>query len=72
GEHVGLIVVPDEDWCKANNADLDAVKAAVKKLCNEQLAEYKVPRKILFRHEPFALTSTMKVRRSEYSGSLDE
>ena len=44
----------------------------MKRLCNEGLAEYKVPRKITIRHEAFELTSTMKVRRAAYSGSLDE
>ncbi len=72
GEHVGLIVVPDDDWCKANNYTPEAVKAAVQKLCNEQLAEYKVPRKIIVRPEPFELTSTMKVKRVKYEGTLDE
>ena len=72
GEHVGLIVVPDEDWCKANGFDADAVKAAVRALCNEQLAGYKVPRKIIVRSEPFELTSTMKVKRVKYEGLLDE
>ena len=72
GEHVGLIVVPDDDWCKANNFNPEAVKAAVQKLCNEQLAEYKVPRKIIVRPEPFELTSTMKVKRVKYEGTLDE
>ena len=72
GEHVGLIVVPDDDWCKANNFNPEAVKATVQKLCNEQLAEYKVPRKIIVRPEPFELTSTMKVKRVKYEGTLDE
>ncbi|MBQ6923270.1 MAG: AMP-binding protein [Kiritimatiellae bacterium] len=72
GEHVGLIVQPDEDACKAAGADNEAVKAAVQKLCGEQLAEYKVPRKVLVRAEPFEMTSTMKVKRVTYEGTLDE
>ena len=76
GEHVGLIVQPNDENCAALGGTRDERDAALREkvlgLCRKSLAEYKVPRKILFRHEPFALTSTMKVRRSEYSGSLDE
>jgi long-chain acyl-CoA synthetase len=76
GEHVGLVVQPDDDACAAlsetDEARDAAVLAEVKRLCNEGLAEYKVPRKISIRHEAFELTSTMKVRRAAYAGSLDE
>ncbi len=72
GEHVGLIVVPNEEACAAAGADDAAVVAAVHKVCNEQLADYKVPRKVIVRKEPFEMTSTMKVKRVTYQGTLDE
>ena len=72
GEHVGLIVVPNEEACAAAGADDAAVVAAVRKVCNDQLAEYKVPRKVIVRKEPFEMTSTMKVKRVTYQGTLDE
>ena len=76
GERVGLVVQADDDACAAlgetNEARDEALLAEVKRLCNEGLAEYKVPRKITIRHEAFELTSTMKVRRAAYAGSLDE
>jgi long-subunit acyl-CoA synthetase (AMP-forming) len=76
GERVGLVVQADDDACAAlgetNEARDAALLAEVKRLCNEGLAEYKVPRKITIRHEAFELTSTMKVRRAAYAGSLDE
>ncbi len=76
GEHVGLIVQADDDACAALGDSAEARDAAllaeVKRLCNEGLADYKVPRKIALRHEAFELTSTMKVRRAAYVGSLDE
>ncbi|MBQ6247179.1 MAG: AMP-binding protein [Kiritimatiellae bacterium] len=76
GERVGLVVQADEDACAALGETAEARDAAllaeVKRLCNEGLADYKVPRKISIRHEAFELTSTMKVRRAAYAGSLDE
>ena len=76
GERVGLVVQADDDACAAlgetDEARDTALLAEVKRLCNEGLAEYKVPRKITIRHEAFELTSTMKVRRAAYAGSLDE
>ena len=76
GEHVGLIVQADDDACAALGDSAEtrdaALLAEVKRLCNEGLADYKVPRKIALRHEAFELTSTMKVRRAAYVGSLDE
>ena len=76
GEHVGLIVQPDDEACAPlgkTPAERDAVlREIVLNLCRKGLADYKMPRKVVFRHEPFALTSTMKVRRAEYAGSLDE
>ena len=76
GERVGLVVQADEDACAALGDTAEARDAAllaeVKSLCNEGLADYKVPRKISIRHDAFELTSTMKVRRAAYAGSLDE
>ena len=76
GERVGLVVLPDDDACAALGATVEERDAAlldeVRRICAEGLAEYKVPRKIIVRHDPFELTSTMKVRRVAYAGSLDE
>ena len=72
GEHIGLIFQPDTDWCKANGSNGTAIKEAIQKLCGEMLSDYKVPRKIVMREEPFELTSTMKVKRVSYEGTLDE
>lgn len=75
GEHVGLIVQANDETCAAlgkADEDRDAVlREIVLQLCRKNLADYKVPRKVIIRHEPFSLTSTMKVKRSEYTGSLD-
>lgn len=76
GEHVGIIVQPNDEACEplgktAEERDI-VLREIILQLCRKELADYKVPRKIVFRHEPFALTSTMKVRRAEYAGALDE
>ena len=76
GERVGLVVQPDDDACKRLGATPEArdraLVADVERRCRDGLADYKVPRKIVVRHEPFELTSTMKVRRVAYVGALDE
>ncbi|MBQ6923334.1 MAG: AMP-binding protein [Kiritimatiellae bacterium] len=76
GEHVGLVVQADDEACAAlgetDEARDAALLAEVRRLCAEGLADYKVPRKIQVRHDPFELTSTMKVKRAVYAGSLDE
>lgn len=76
GEHVGLIVQPNDEAFEALGTTDEEREASLRekimKLCKERLAEYKIPRKLIFRREPFSLTSTMKVRRAAYTGSLDE
>lgn len=76
GERVGLIVQPDEEKCAAAGepkSRWDAlVSREIERICKLGLAAYKIPRKIVVRHLPFELTSTMKVRRVKYDGSLDE
>ena len=76
GEHVGLVVQANDEACESLGATPEARDAALREaimaICRKGLAEYKVPRKLVIRHEPFNLTSTMKVRRSDYVGFLDE
>lgn len=76
GERVGLIVQADEEKFKAageTKSRWDAfVSREIERICKIGLAAYKIPRKIVVRHLPFELTSTMKVKRVKYNGSLDE
>ncbi len=76
GEYVGLIVQANDETCEALGATTEerdaALRDIVMKLCHEKLADYKIPRKVVIRHEPFELTSTMKVRRAPYAGTLSE
>lgn len=76
GERVGLIVQPDEEKCAATGEPKSRwdvlVSREIERICKLGLAAYKIPRKIVVRHLPFELTSTMKVRRVKYNGSLDE
>ncbi len=76
GEYVGLIVQANDETCETLGATVEerdnALRGIINKLCHEKLADYKIPRKVIITHEPFALTSTMKVRRSVYAGKLDE
>ena len=79
GEHVGVIVHPDEDALKERNggvampwSDMEKVaRIGIRTRC-QKLAEYKRPRKILVLHEPLERTSIQKVRRVAYKGMLDE
>lgn len=77
GEKVGLIVAPNEDYVRTTypNASSDKIesllKAAVREQCTD-LAAYKHPRKVVVSHTPLELTSTQKVRRGVYAGTLDE
>ncbi|MEG2464791.1 MAG: AMP-binding protein [Kiritimatiellia bacterium] len=77
GEKVGCIVSPNREWLSkihlaADVATIEALlRAAVKHQCLS-LAAYKHPRKIVISHTPLTLTSTRKVRRCLYAGTLDE
>ena len=79
GEHVGVIVHPDEDALTARNKgtpmswkDMERVaRFGIRTRC-QKLADYKRPRKILVLHEPLERTSIQKVRRVAYKGMLDE
>ena len=80
GERVGAIAVPNGEaitaWHKGVPLSRAATEAFLHKevidCCRAQIAGYKMPRKIVIRHEPLERTSTMKVRRVVYAGSLDE
>lgn len=77
GEKVGLIVAPNEAYVHEHYPDASPekiesmLKAAVREQCAD-LAAYKHPRKVVISHTPLELTSTQKVRRGYYAGSLDE
>ncbi|NLG36359.1 MAG: long-chain fatty acid--CoA ligase [Lentisphaerae bacterium] len=76
GEHVGVIVVPDEDGIAALEAaekrkftekEIEArLRAEVKKQA-AALADYKHPRRIRVRWEEFNKTSTGKIKRYLYA-----
>ena len=79
GEHVGVIVHPDEEALTARNGGTPMEWKAMEKVARfgirtrcQKLAEYKRPRKILVLHEPLERTSIQKVRRVAYKGMLDE
>lgn len=76
GERVGLIVQADDDKCKMSGEPPSRwdkfLSREIERICKLGLSAYKIPRKIIIRHEPFELTSTMKVKRVKYTGSLDE
>ena len=75
GEHVGLIVVPDQEAIDAHHKskpppsekELERmIREEVKRLSAE-IAEYKRPRRVRIRWEEFSKTSTGKVKRYLYS-----
>jgi long-chain acyl-CoA synthetase len=79
GEHVGVIVHPDEDALTARNGGTPMSWEEMEKVATfgirtrcQRLADYKRPRKILVLHEPLERTSIQKVRRVAYKGMLDE
>ena len=77
-ERVGVIFVPDMDRLakEARGKSLPSHEQ-IEKLCTDELhkaiatiAEYKRPRKVQIRFEPFERTNTLKIKRYKYS--LDE
>jgi len=80
GERVGAILVPDAEavtgWNKGVALSQEATEALLREgvigLCRAEMADYKMPRKIVVRHEALERTSTLKIRRVVYSGTLDE
>ncbi len=77
GERVGALLTPNTDAIAAAKGSLstdaveDLLRDEVLRL-SATLADYKRPRKIEIRHETLERTSTLKVRRITYQGSLDE
>ena len=80
GEHIGAIIVPDEDAVKAHlkqklmtREDLTAfIVEYAQGVCRASVADYKQPRKYDVRFEPLERTGTMKIKRGVYQGALDE
>ena len=80
GEHVGAIIVPDEDAVRAHlkqqTMTQDEIAAFIVEyaqgVCRASVADYKQPRKYDVRFEPLERTGTMKVKRAVYKGALDE
>ena len=81
GEHVGVIVVPDEDALAAREASekrkfteseiAALLRKEVKTQCHA-LADYKHPRRIQIRWEEFNKTSTGKIKRYLYNMATEE
>ncbi len=76
GERVGAILVPDMDKiaadfpAKKGAMTDDEVAAMVRKEAQQavtEIAEYKRPRKVQVRFEPFERTTTQKIKRYLYS-----
>lgn len=80
GEHVGAILVPDEDAVKEHLKGRVLTREEMAKfvrdyalgVCKASVADYKIPRKIKIEFDPLERTSSMKVRRVVYAGTLDE
>jgi long-chain acyl-CoA synthetase len=79
GEHVGVIVHPDEEALAARNGGTPMSWPEMEKVATlgirtrcQRLADYKRPRKIMVLREPLERTSIQKVRRVAYKGMLDE
>lgn len=80
GEHVGSIIVPDEDAVKAHLKEKSLTREEISDfiveyaqgVCRASVADYKQPRKFVVQFDPLERTSTMKVRRVVYAGMLDE
>ena len=80
GEHVGAILVPDEDAVKAHLKLKTMTKEEISTfiieyaqgVCKASVADYKQPRKFDIRFEPLERTGTLKVKRGVYKNALDE
>lgn len=80
GEHIGAIIVPDEDAVKAHLKQKTMTREEVaafiveyaQGVCRASVADYKQPRKYDVRFDPLERTGTMKVKRAVYKGALDE
>ena len=77
GERVGAIITPNEEAFarlhpQADRATIETLLREAVKRQIATLAAYKHPRKVVISHEPLTLTSTHKVRRCCYAGTLDE
>ncbi len=80
GEHIGAIVVPDEDavrdHLKGRTLTHEELAKFIREyaigVCKATVADYKIPRKIVVHFEPLERTPSMKVRRVVYAGTLDE
>lgn len=80
GEHVGAIIVPNEDAVKTHLKGRVLTREEMSKfireyafgVCRASVADYKIPRKFRVLFEPLERTPSMKVRRVVYAGTLDE
>ncbi|NLL84734.1 MAG: long-chain fatty acid--CoA ligase [Lentisphaerae bacterium] len=79
GERIGVIVTPELDAIKAAAngteppwADIEQTLRQAVLTQSATLAEFKRPRKIIVQRESLQRTSTQKVRRVIYEGTLDE
>lgn len=80
GERVGVIAVPDMEKLASARPGIAGSEAEaasflrerIAEFCRQRISDYKMPRKIVIRTEPLERTSTMKVRRAVYAGTLDE
>lgn len=78
GERVGVIIHPNLDlFTEENGGTLppaDQIEKSIQAIIRQRcvaLADYKHPRKLLISETPLERTSTQKVRRCTYKGTLD-
>jgi long-chain acyl-CoA synthetase len=80
-ERVGAILVPNAELLEQKRVELGWTTEAqaeeyllyeVHALCHKHLSDYKVPRKIIVRKNALERTSTLKIRRATYAGTLDD
>ncbi len=80
GEHVGAIIVPNEDAVREHLKGRTLTHEELSKfireyalgVCKASVADYKIPRKFVVQFEALERTPSMKVRRVVYAGTLDE